>query len=76
MQKITRLSLAIIFSTILVLGLMAIYFAHLLTNPLKELQRSMRQASEDLNTNAEIHTMDEIGELSETFNQMLARFAN
>lgn len=73
MQKITGLSLIIILSTILVLTLMAVYFAHLLTNPLKELQQSMRQASEDLNTNAEIHTMDEIGELSETFNQMLAR---
>jgi two-component system sensor histidine kinase YesM len=73
MQKITGLSIIIIFSTILVLTLMAVYFAHLLTNPLKELQQSMRQASEDLNTNAEIHTMDEIGELSETFNQMLAR---
>lgn len=73
MQKITRLSLTIIFSTILVLGLMAVYFAHLLTNPLKELQRSMRKAAEDLNASAEIHTMDEIGELSETFNQMLAR---
>ncbi len=73
MQKITRLALTIIVSTILVLTLMAVYFAHLLTNPLKELQQSMRQASEDLNTNAVIHTMDEIGELSETFNQMLAR---
>ena len=73
MQKITGLALTIIVSTILVLTLMAVYFAHLLTNPLKELQQSMRQASEDLNTNVEIHTMDEIGELSETFNQMLAR---
>lgn len=73
MQKITGLSLTIILSTILVLTLMAVYFAHLLTNPLKELQQSMRHASEDLNTNVEIHTMDEIGELSETFNQMLAR---
>ncbi|WP_231133256.1 cache domain-containing sensor histidine kinase [Capillibacterium thermochitinicola] len=73
MQKITGLALTIIVSTILVLTLMAVYFAHLLTNPLKELQQSMRQASEDLNTNAVIHTMDEIGELSETFNQMLAR---
>jgi len=73
MQKITGLSLTIILSTILVLALMAVYFANLLTNPLKELQQSMRQASEDLNTNAEIHTMDEIGQLSETFNQMLAR---
>lgn len=73
MQKITGLSLTIILSTILVLALMAVYFANLLTNPLKELQQSMRQASEDLNTNAEIHTRDEIGQLSETFNQMLAR---
>ncbi|MGE5581621.1 MAG: cache domain-containing sensor histidine kinase [Bacillota bacterium] len=73
MQKITRLSLIIILTTIIVLTLTAIYFASLLTDPLKELQQSMRQASEDLNTNAKISTTDEIGQLGESFNQMLAR---
>lgn len=73
MQKITGLSLFIIFITIIVLTLMAIYFASLLTNPLKELQQSMRRASEDLNTNVEIRTSDEIGQLGESFNQMLVR---
>lgn len=73
MQKITGLSLTVILSTILVLTLMAIYFANLLTNPLKELQQSMRRASEDLNTNVEIRTSDEIGQLGESFNQMLGR---
>jgi Predicted signal transduction protein with a C-terminal ATPase domain len=73
MQKITSLSLIIILVTIIMLMLIAIYFASLLTNPLKELQQSMRQASEDLNTNVKISATDEIGQLGESFNQMLAR---
>jgi two-component system sensor histidine kinase YesM len=73
MQKITGLSLVIISITLIVLALTAIFFANLLTNPLKELQQSMRLASENLNTNVKISTTDEIGQLGESFNQMLAR---
>ena len=73
MHRITGLSLTIILITIVVLTLTSIYFASLLTNPLKELQQSMGRASEDLSTNVEIHTTDEIGQLGESFNQMLAR---
>lgn len=73
MHRITGLSLTIILITIVVLTLTSIYFASLLTNPLKELQQSMGRASEDLSTNFVIHTTDEIGQLGESFNQMLAR---
>ncbi|MGE5607602.1 MAG: cache domain-containing sensor histidine kinase, partial [Bacteroidota bacterium] len=73
MHKITGLSLMIILITIVVLTITSIYFANLLTNPLKELQQSMGRASEDLSTNVEIRTTDEIGQLGESFNQMLAR---
>lgn len=73
MQKITRLSLALIIITIIALTIIAIFLASLLTKPIKELQHSMRRASEDLNTNANINTQDEIGQLGESFNQMLAR---
>lgn len=73
MQKITGLSLMIILITIIVLTLMAFYFAHFLTKPLQELQKSMCRASEDLYTNVAVNTNDEIGHLGESFNQMLAR---
>ncbi len=73
MHKITGLSLTIILITIVVLTITSIYFANLLTNPLKELQQLMGRASEDLSTNVEIRTSDEIGQLGESFNQMLAR---
>ncbi|HBE78434.1 MAG TPA: helicase Ski2 [Firmicutes bacterium] len=73
MQKITSLSLIIIFGTIAALTLVAVFLAGLLTKPLKELQHSMGQASENLNTNVEIRTNDEIGQLGDSFNQMLRR---
>ncbi len=73
MQKITGLALVLILITIVILTLTAIFFASLLTNPLKELQQTMQRASEDLNTNVKISTTDEIGQLGEAFNQMLAR---
>ncbi len=73
MQKITGLSLTIILITIVVLTLMAFYFANLLTKPLQELQKSMWRASEDLYTNVAVNTNDEIGQLGESFNQMLVR---
>jgi two-component system sensor histidine kinase YesM len=73
MQKVTGLMLGVIFGTIVVLTLAAIFLASLLTRPIKELQHTMSRASEDLNTNVAIHTHDEIGQLGESFNQMLAR---
>ncbi len=73
MQKITGLALVLILITIVILTLTAIFFASLLTNPLKELQQTMQRASEDLNTNVKISTTDEIGQLGKAFNQMLAR---
>lgn len=73
MHRITGLSLMIILITIVVLTITSIYFTGLLTKPLKELQQSMGRASEDLSTNVEIRTTDEIGQLGESFNQMLAR---
>jgi two-component system sensor histidine kinase YesM len=73
MQKITGLTLSLIIVTIVVLTLAAIFLSGLLTKPIKELQCSMRQASEDLNTNVRVYTHDEIGQLGESFNQMLAR---
>lgn len=73
MQKVARISLALIFGTFAALTLAAVFLASLLTKPLKELQQSMRRASEDLNTNIAIKTNDEIGRLGQSFNQMLAR---
>lgn len=73
MRKITGLTLGLITATIVALTLAAIFLSGLLTKPIKELQHSMRRASEDLNTNANINTQDEIGQLGESFNQMLAR---
>lgn len=73
MQKITRLSLVLIIITMIALTIIAIFLASLLTKPIKELQQSMRRASEDLNTNVKVYTLDEIGQLGESFNQMLNR---
>lgn len=73
MQKATGLTLALIICSIFVVIVVALFLANLLTRPIKELQLSMRLASEDLNTNVVVRTNDEIGQLGEAFNQMLAR---
>ena len=71
--KVSRLSLALILGSIVAVILVALFLANLLTKPIKELQHSMRLASEDLNTNVTVRSNDEIGELGEAFNQMLAK---
>jgi two-component system sensor histidine kinase YesM len=73
MQKITGLSLGLIMATIIALTLVAVFLSGLLTKPIKELQNSMRRAAEDLNTNVRVHTDDEIGQLGNSFNQMLTK---
>ena len=73
LQKVSRLSLALILGSIVAVILVALFLAGHLTKPIKELQHSMRLASEDLNTNVVVRTNDEIGELGEAFNQMLEK---
>lgn len=73
MQNITRISLALIFGSMVAICIFGFYLSGLLTRPIEELQQTMRRASEDLNTNVSVRTNDEIGQLGETFNQMLAR---
>jgi two-component system sensor histidine kinase YesM len=73
MQKAAGMTLGLIITTTIALTLVAVFLSGLLTKPIKELQNSMRRASEDLNTNVRVHAHDEIGQLGDAFNQMLAR---
>lgn len=73
MTKVARISLALIIGSIFAVILVAFLLAGLLTKPLKELQSSMRTAANDLNTAVTIRTNDEIGQLGQSFNQMLTR---
>jgi two-component system sensor histidine kinase YesM len=73
MSKVAGLMFILILVLIPTVILVAFFLAGLLTRPVKELQQSMSRAAEDLNTNVAIKTNDEIGQLGESFNQMLAR---
>ncbi|HYH04346.1 MAG TPA: sensor histidine kinase [Bacillota bacterium] len=73
MHKVADFTFLLILGSIPVVVLVALLFTDLLTRPIRELQTSMRRAAEDLNTNVEIRTNDEIGQLGITFNQILAK---
>ena len=73
MVMVSRLSLAMIIVTIGGIILVALLLSGYLTKPLKELQLSMRAAAENLHTNVQVRTDDEIGQLGRSFNQMLSR---
>ncbi|HEY8391964.1 MAG TPA: sensor histidine kinase [Capillibacterium sp.] len=73
MTKVARISFALIAASIIIVILVALLLAGYLTRPLQELQSSMRAAAGDLNTYVNVHTADEIGQLGQTFNQMLAQ---
>ncbi|MCL6591423.1 MAG: sensor histidine kinase [Firmicutes bacterium] len=74
MNTVTGISLIFILVLLIPLViLVALFLAGLLTRPIMELQQSMSRAAEDLNTNVAVKTNDEIGQLGESFNQMLAR---
>jgi two-component system sensor histidine kinase YesM len=73
MQKVTGMTMGLIIATIIALTFVAVFLSGLLTKPIKELQNSMRQAAEDLNTNVRVRTHDEIGQLGNSFNRMLGR---
>lgn len=72
-NKVASLSIILIIGLIPAIILIAVFLANLLTHPIKDLQHSMRKAAEDLNTNAAIKTNDEVGQLADSFNQMLAK---
>ena len=73
MRKVSRFTLGLILASMASIVLVGLFFANLLTRPIKKLKQSMDQAAEDLNTIVPVKTADEIGELGEAFNQMLAR---
>ncbi|HBR28713.1 MAG TPA: hypothetical protein DD789_04630, partial [Firmicutes bacterium] len=73
MVTVSRLSLVMIIVTIGGIILVALLLSGYLTKPLKELQLSMRAAAENLHTNVQVRTDDEIGQLGRSFNQMLSR---
>jgi two-component system sensor histidine kinase YesM len=73
MNKITGITILLILGSVLTVIGFAIFLARLLTRPIMELRQSMRLAEEDLNTNVTVRSNDEIGQLGEAFNQMLAR---
>jgi two-component system sensor histidine kinase YesM len=73
MNKITGVTILLILGSVLTVIGFAIFLARLLTRPIMELRQSMRLAEEDLNTNVTVRSNDEIGQLGEAFNQMLAR---
>ncbi len=73
MNKLTWITLLLISGAILGVIGMAVFLARLLTRPITELQKSMRLAADDLNTNVTIRSNDEIGQLGIAFNQMLAQ---
>ena len=73
MTTVARMSFALIVGSIIAVILVALLLAGVLTKPLKELQSSMWAAADDLNTIVPVRTNDEIGQLGQTFNQMLSQ---
>jgi two-component system, sensor histidine kinase YesM len=73
MQNIAGISLALILGLLVAITIVGFFLSGLLTRPIEELQQTMRRAAEDLSTNVDLRTHDEIGQLGETFNQMLSR---
>lgn len=73
MSRVASLSFILIIALIPAVILVAVFLANLLTRPIKDLQHSMAEAADDLNTNVVITSNDEIGQLGHSFNQMLAR---
>lgn len=57
---------------IIIILLLTIYLTSVLTNPMRKLRSTMKQASEnDLSIYADIRTRDEIGQLASSFNKMM-----
>lgn len=73
MSRVAGISFMLIICLIPTVIFVGLFLSGLLTRPIKKLQRSMQLASNDLNTNVVINSRDEIGQLGETFNQMLVR---
>ena len=73
MTKVSRISFVLIGVSICAVILVALLLAGFLTRPLQELQSSMRAAADDLNTIVPVRTKDEIGQLGQSFNQMLTQ---
>lgn len=73
MSRVAGITFLLIIFLIPAVILFALILAGFLTRPIHQLQHSMKYAAEDLNTNVTIRSNDEIGQLGESFNQMLAR---
>lgn len=73
MSRVAGITFLLILFLIPAVILFALILAGFLTRPIHELQQTMKRAAEDLNTNVAIQSNDEIGQLGESFNQMLAR---
>ncbi len=73
MNRITGVSLLLIIGSVVAVIGVAIFLARRLTRPIMELRQSMRLAADDLSATVTIRSNDEIGQLGEAFNQMVAR---
>lgn len=73
LQQLTMITLGTTILAVLIGVLLAVLAARRITAPIKELQQLMAKASQgDLTVQATIKSSDEVGQLGESFNAMLA----
>lgn len=71
-QKIYRTFEYVLYPTLFLVVILGVLISLTITRPLERLSREVQQiTSHDWNKNLTVHTSDEVGELAQSFNQML-----